>query len=374
MSHDTSKTAVWIGWAGWIVMAAVIPQVQAANDVPAKRIEGNAGSEMSPARGKASRADEPCLRSLSLPKATAYLDGGAHAREKNCLACHDTFAYMAARRLTGPPTSTYRQSCQALEEFASKLAAAKLSARETPANRVSETVMTATVLAQYDADTHKKLQPLTRKVLDRIWDLQRGDGGWNWVKQNEPPSGIDDHYGATMAAIGVGVAPDGYSDTPQAQKGLDRIRHYLREHPPTNLHQRGMLLWANQCVAGLLTPEQSQQTVADLFALQQSDGGWTMANLGDWKRADGTPSDRKASDGYGTGFVVYVLRRGGQNAASDSRLQKGLAWLNTHQRASGCWFTRSPYKNDEVSTYAGTALAILAIDACAQTPVRKASR
>ena len=73
--------------------------------------------------------------------------------------------------------------------------------------------------------------PFTRKVLDRIWDLQGEDGGWNWVKKGSPPSEIDDHFGVTTAAIAVGTAPDRYADTPQAHKGLDRIRHYLREHP-----------------------------------------------------------------------------------------------------------------------------------------------
>ncbi len=92
-----------------------------------------------------------------------------------------------------------------------------------------------------------------------------------------------------------------------------------------------------------------------------------MAGLGDWKRVDGAPLDRTASDGYGTGFAVYVLRRGGRIAADDPRLHKGLLWLKTHQRASGCWFTRSPHKNDELSTYAGTAYAILALEACGET-------
>ena len=172
-----------------------------------------------------------------------------------------------------------------------------------------------------------------------------------------------------MAAIAVGTAPDRYADTPQARKGLDRIRRYLREHPPANMHQRAMLLLAAGCVAGLLSGEQLKQSVADLFALQQPDGGWAMAGLADWKRKDGGPLDRTASDGYGTGLAVYALRRGGRIAADDPRLQKGLLWLKSHQRASGCWFTRSPYEVDELSTYEGTAYAILALEACGEIPL-----
>jgi squalene-hopene/tetraprenyl-beta-curcumene cyclase len=315
---------------------------------------------------KPDRAKEPILEQVSLSKATEYLDAGAHLHENNCFACHGTFSYLAARTAISTMTPTFRQTRQVLEGFADKLAVEKLSPRETPPLHVSEAVLTAAVLAQCDAATQSKLHPSTRKALDRIWDLQRDDGGWNWVKQDEPPSGIDDHFGVTTAAIAVGTAPDGYAGTPQARKGLEGIRRYLREHPPAIMHQRAMLLLAAACVEGLMTGQQLKLSVADLFALQQPDGGWAMAGLGDWKRADGGPLDRTLSDGYGTGFAVYVLRRGGRIAADDPRLRKGLLWLKTHQRANGCWFTRSPHKNDERSTYAGTAYAILALDACGE--------
>jgi len=350
----------------WLAVAARGGEV----DRPKPNAAKAAAMATAPAKEKLGGTHEPLLKQLSLPKAMAYLDAGVHAHENNCFACHGTFAYLAARPAIATMTPTHRQTRQALDEFAAKLGGEKLSPRDTPQVRVSETVLTAAVLAQRDAAAEKKLLPVTHKALDRIWDLQRDDGGWNWVKHDEPPSGIDDHFGVTMAAIAVGTAPDRYADTPQARKGLDRIRHYLQEHTAANMHQRAMLLLAAACVDGLLTSEQCQQSVADLFALQNPDGGWAMVSLGDWKRADGAPLDRAVSDGYGTGFAVYVLRRGGRIAADDPRLHKGLAWLKTHQRASGCWYTRSPYKNDEVSTYAGTAYAILALDACGEIPMQ----
>jgi squalene-hopene/tetraprenyl-beta-curcumene cyclase len=224
--------------------------------------------------------------------------------------------------------------------------------------------MTAAVLAQHDAATGGRLQPGTRTALDRICDVQRADGGWDWIKSGNPPSEIDDHFGVTTAIIGVAAAPEGYADTPRARKGLEAARRWLRAHPPASMHQRGMLLLAAAHVDGLMSHQEIKQAVNDLAALQRPDGGWSMAALGDWKRADGAPLDRNASDGYGTGFAVYVLRRGAAMPASDPRLQKAVAWLKTHQRASGCWFTRSPHKNDELSTYVGTAYAILALGAC----------
>jgi squalene-hopene/tetraprenyl-beta-curcumene cyclase len=315
---------------------------------------------------KPDRGSEPFLPRFSLPKATGYLDAGSRAHEKGCLACHATFAYLTSRPAIPATTPAHGAARQALDEFAAGLAGARLDPKETPPLRVSQVVMAAAVLAQHDAATQNKLRPLTRKTLDRIWDLQREDGAWNWVKKNQPPSEIDEHFGVTMAAIGVGMAPDRYADTPQARKGLDRIRRYLREHPPATMHQRAMLLLAAGYVDGLLTDEQRRQTVADLFALQRADGGWATASLAAWKRVDGVPLDPTASDGYATGLAVYVLRRGGRVAAEDPRLHKGVLWLKTHQRVSGCWYTRSPYKNDELSTYVGTAYAVLALDACGE--------
>jgi squalene-hopene/tetraprenyl-beta-curcumene cyclase len=326
-----------------------------------------AGAEASPAPAQPNRADEPLLERLSLSKAAEYLDAGAHAREKNCFACHATFAYLTARPAISATASVHRDTRQALEQFAAEIAAAKLNSDEKP-GRVTDAVMTAAVLAQNDAATGGKLHPLTRKALDRIWDLQQEDGGWNWVKKNEPPSESDDHFGVTTAAIGVATAPDGYADMPQARAGLERIRRYLRGHPPATMHQRAMLLLAAAHLDGLLSDQQVQQTVTDLFALQRPEGGWSMAGLGDWKRVDGAALDRSANDGYGTGFAVYVLRRGAGISPEEPRLQKAVLWLKTHQRASGCWFTRSPYKNDEMSTYTGTAYAILALDACGEIP------
>ena len=316
---------------------------------------------------------EPFLPELSLSKATEYLDSQARAHEDNCCACHGSFAYLTARPAIPLETPGHREVRQALEAFSEKLAAAEPRPQRAPALHVSESVMTAAVLAQHDAATEKELHPLTRKALDRIWDLQRDDGGWSWFINGKPPSETDEHYGVTMAAIGVGVAPGQYADTPEARKGLEGIRRYLRKHPPTTMHQRAMLLLAAGGVQGLLTEQEIKQAVADLFALQRPEGGWAMSGLGDWKRADGKPLDRTVSDGYGTGFVVYVLRRGGRVPADEPRLQKAVLWLKTHQQPDGSWFTPSPYKNDELSTFVGTAYAVLALEACGEMDGPKAT-
>jgi squalene-hopene/tetraprenyl-beta-curcumene cyclase len=144
------------------------------------------------------------------------------------------------------------------------------------------------------------------------------------------------------------------------------IFRYFRTHKAPNLHHRTMLLWAATKLDGLMSAEEREATVNDLFRVQRPDGGWNLPSLGTWERHDKTPNSPDGpSDGYGTGLAVYVLRQADVPAA-DERLQKAVAWLRSHQRESGGWFTRS-LNDDDHSHYishAGTALAVLALDAC----------
>src|SRR5262249_39310930 len=148
-----------------------------------------------------------------------------------------------------------------------------------------------------------------------------------------------DYFGAAYAALGVGAAPDGYSQTPEAQKGLARLRIYFQKNPAPNLHHKVWLLWASTKMDHLMTPAARQQTIGELLKLQQGDGGWSLPSL--WKPSPMRAKDKQAaSDGYATGLAIYVLKQAGLSP-SDPRMAKGLAWLKTHQRESGRWFTPS---------------------------------
>ena len=161
-------------------------------------------------------------------------------------------------------------------------------------------------------------------------------------------------------------ASGGYADSPKARPHIDELRGYLRTHPPQHMHQRGMLMLADPFLGGLMSEEERQQTVADLFELQRPDGGWALAALGfdTWKRKDKTPQDLATSDGYGTGFSVYVLRTAGGVPTDDGWIQRAVTWLKFNQRASGGWYARSPKNNDALSSYVGTAYAVMALKAC----------
>ena len=83
------------------------------------------------------------------------------------------------------------------------------------------------------------------------------------------------------------------------------------------------------------------------------------------------------SDGYGTGFAVYILRQAGVSV-THPQIVKGVYWLLRNQRLSGLWFTPSPdagVKSEAVGNNAvgtrelnimsmGTAFAVLALKSC----------
>ena len=99
----------------------------------------------------------------------------------------------------------------------------------------------------------------------------------------------------------------------------------------------------------------------DLTAAQRPDGGWACSLLYPWDRADDKEQDLESSDGYGTGFAVFVLRKAGVPADGPA-VARGVAWLKSHQRASGRWFTRSLNKdNEHFISHAGTAYAVMAL-------------
>lgn len=306
------------------------------------------------------RRDEPLAKEYSLEKAVGFLDAAAlqWQKQRQCFTCHTNYAHLYARPSVGVNVPAAKEVRRFAEELIEKRWAEKGPRWD------AEVVATAAALAFNDAATTGKLHPLTRQGLDRMWTVQREDGGFTWIKCDWPPMESDDHYGATLAAIAVGRAPEGYAQSAAAAKGIEKLKQYLKENPGPTLHHRAMVLWGASHLEGLLSAQEKQEIVDKLLALQKPDGGWGLATLGDWVRADKMPQDTEHSDGYGTGFVIYVLRQAGV-PASDPRIEKGIAWLKSNQRESGRWFTRSLHQDSKhFITHAGTAFAVMAIGEC----------
>lgn len=339
-------------------------------------------------------ADEP-LGTFSLLRAAQSLDMTALHWQKTqqCAACHTLPPYLMARPLLAgivPEPTEVRQFFETIVEQGRE------GDPDLPKDSVTAVVIqTAAALAFHDRATSGKLHPRTRQELDRMWTLQRADGGWEWPFRDTPPLKSDEHYGVVLAALAASTAPDRYSDSEPARKGLAGIRRYLAAHPPWSLHQRSMLLWGAKQISDLTTAEVRAQTVQELIAAQRPDGGWSLATLtenpGDPQRqTDEGRHAREAeghgheylvyvgsgkaykssltSDGYATGLTLYVLRQAGV-PSDDACIRHGITWLKEHQRASGRWFTPSQgWHTQHYISNAGTAYAILALHACGEIP------
>jgi squalene-hopene/tetraprenyl-beta-curcumene cyclase len=314
------------------------------------------------------RADEPLASEFSALKAAEYLDRSAlnWVKTKKCATCHTNLFYMAARpvlRGTLPDSGEVRSFYEDYRRVRWKQKGPAESQGFWP-------IVVGTGLMLNDLQTTGQMSEVGGEVLDLIWTVQRADGGWRWPHCDYAPLEIDDHYGATLAALTIGIAPGGYAETPQARAGLERLRTYFKSNPPKSLHHRAMLAWCSVRIDGIATREERQQTLAELLALQLENGGWSTSSfLTDWKvRSDGQPLDTQTSDGYGTGFSIVVARELGV-AADDPRLKRGIAWLKSNQRESGKWFTRSPVRDcGNLISNAGTAFAVLALQACGDLP------
>jgi squalene-hopene/tetraprenyl-beta-curcumene cyclase len=170
-------------------------------------------------------------------------------------------------------------------------------------------------------------------------------------------------------AVAVGKAPDHYRDDAKVSANLAALRGYLRSHYEAQpLVNKVAALWAEKFFPGLISKEQVKALVADLNRLQHADGGWSLSDLGTWKRRDNTPLE-SGSDGYATGLIVLVLEEG--TFASDrNSVARGLAWLEKNQDGTtGAWPAWSLNKNRDLNSDVGkfmsdaaTSYAVLALE------------
>lgn len=315
-------------------------------------------------------ADEPLAKIFSAVNAATYLDQASLTwqKKKKCVTCHTNMAYMMAR----PALGAALQDSGEVRDFFENYRTARWKDKPLNENQGFWTIVLATGLTFNDLQITGELSDASRDSLDLLWSTQRVDGGWRWPDCDYAPMEIDDHYGATLAALTVGIAPDNYAESPQARKGVTKLITFLKNDPPKSLHHRAMLAWSSIRIEGIATEAERQKTLGELLALQLPDGGWSTSGfLTDWEglldKGD-PPLDTETSDGYGTGFVIVVARELGV-PADDPRIQKGIAWIKSNQRESGKWFTPSPvvYANNLISN-TGSAYIILALQACAELP------
>jgi squalene-hopene/tetraprenyl-beta-curcumene cyclase len=331
-------------------------------------------------------ADEPRRESVSVELAEAYLEQGSLAwnGHRKCVSCHTNGAYMQFRPALsgqlGKPSAAIRDHFVASLEAFEKKTAEEQQASVAPA----QAIYLAAGLAEWDAHVTKSLSPETDRALRLMLSLQRETGTWGSL-DCWPPYESSAFHLATTAAMAVGTAPGWL---PGLQDGavraqVDRLRKYLATEPPRQDYDRTLLLWASLRLPGVLSAERQRELGDLVLSKQQADGGWSIRTFGapeEWgagNRAEKLRAEpdfaTPASDGHQTGLAIVVLRESGI-AANDPRIQRGVAWLKSNQRASGRWWTRSLNTDSwHFITYSGTALPLLALSQCDALPAKVAT-
>lgn len=329
--------------------------------------------------------------------AAAYLDGreawwtawprAARDHETFCVSCHTALPYALSRpalhsALAEQSVSPNEQKLienvtmrvRLWKDVEPYYTDEKAGLHKTKESRGSESILNALILSSRDAQTGT-LSADAKLAFDNMWALQQqtGDekGSWDWFQfDNEPWEAFDSQfYGAALAAIAVGTAPQNYRSTPEIQRNLEILREYLDAGASKqSSFNRAMLLWVSAKLPGTLTLENKRSIIKEILSKQQQDGGWSLTSLvGPWKRHDGTPLET-ISDGYATGLATYALEQAGVPRNS-LQLNQGLSWLANHQdKTSGGWLAYSLNKKRDPSSDIGrfmndaaTAYAVLAL-------------
>ncbi len=252
-------------------------------------------------------------------------------------------------------------------------------------SRGTESVLNAFILVTHDLqDGH--LREITRLALKQMWDLQLSEGpdkgSWKWINHGMEPweAGDSQFYGATLAAVAVGMAPDSYGFSSDIQIKLALLQAYLnREYPKQSLMNRVALLWASTKISGLIDSRHQQSIIHEILKKQQADGGWELppnvwpgslslhSIVRTYLRSDWTRQD-SSSDGYATGFITFVLEEVGI-PPQNKHLRLALSWLSNNQNPfDGSWPSVSVSQQRNASSNIGhfmkdaaTAYAVLAL-------------
>lgn len=314
---------------------------------------------------EANLASESLIKEFSYQRAVRFADNAAMdwQESRSCVTCHTNGLYLAARPAAGLDSPAYREARLFAGNYLKPHVLPPKKQKKKPL-AIEGMVATTAFLAISDVKTNGKLGEVTKMAFEVIWTEQDESGAWEkWLKCHWGPYEVDNHFGVTLVALAIGMAAqDDYTSSPSAVAGTRKLRGYLKAHPPSSLHQMGMMLWASAHLEDLAGETAVKDWQKALFSAQKEDGGWVLAELGnaDWKRAD-KKAQSKEPDGYATAFAIHVLTESGVGR-DQPRLRKARQWLKSHQRESGRWFTRSPHKdNKHFISHAATNFALLAL-------------
>ena len=348
--------------------------------------------------------------------AAAYLDqreqwwmrwkGAARGRSTFCVSCHTTVPYILARpaldRTLGQhfPSPDEQKLIDDVKERVRNWDTEKpyygdsiKYPHQSRNARGTESVLNAFILVSGESASGH-LSNDAQLALDQMWDeqIQRGaeKGAWPWQQFGLEPweSGNSVYYGATLAAVAVGMTPEEYRNSPPVQQHIALLRRYLNTWKNNEcMFTRIELLWAATRFPGLIDHAAQSAIIGQVLSRQHADGGWDFPSLvvvNGWnlarffamfgRRRDGSP-EPETSDGLATGIIVSALVQSGI-APATLQVHRGIVWLRTHQNGSdGSWIAYSYNKQRDAQSYVGrfmsdaaTGYAVLALSETSAHP------
>jgi squalene-hopene/tetraprenyl-beta-curcumene cyclase len=257
----------------------------------------------------------------------------ANTGAKPCISCHTGLPYLLARpelrKALGEKEPT-KWETGLLASLSGRLD------KKTPLDNVGlgvESVMAGLFLK-------------TPEALDRMWVMQQREGkatgAWKWFSLDQTPweDAESDLFGASLAAIAVGTAPEAYRKQPEVKERVAALTAYLRgPHEKQPFQNTLAMVWAASKLPEAMDPVERKKAMRDALGKQEDDGGWSLGSLGPWNPHPNAPP-QSGSNTYATAFTAYVLMESGMQP-TDARIAKALTWLRTHQSEHGYFFAAS---------------------------------
>lgn len=188
--------------------------------------------------------------------AADYLDGrqvwwrtwpnAARDHDTSCVSCHTTLPYALARSALRSPlgeTGPTIPETDLLADVSKRVALwnevdpyypdQTVGLPKTSESRGTEAILNALILSTRDA-REGQLASETLQAFENLWKLQftrgEGAGGWAWLYFGLAPWESEGaaYFGAALAAVAVGVAPNDYATSTEIQEHVASLSAYLQ--------------------------------------------------------------------------------------------------------------------------------------------------
>lgn len=239
--------------------------------------------------------------------------------------------------------------------------------------RTTEAILNATILSFMDANSVAPVKQMSLEtmmaiehMLSRQISVGPDKGGFLWLDhldQFKPfESSESAYWGATIAALAIGVAPQNFQNHSKIEGALNNLKGYLSgKFDSQPLHNKLFALWASFKLGNFLALK-VEDTLKKTLLKQTSSGGVDLVDLlSAQAQAEGKSSNE---DAYATALVTLILLESGKkDALSMTAARKGLDWLVTNKQSNGSWLGYSYAKNKTslFFTDVATSYALMAL-------------